>query len=40
MTWLHDVVAHAAAARGLDPAVAGYESDPEFAPHTMIRAAA
>jgi AcrR family transcriptional regulator len=40
VTWLRDVVAHAAAARGLEPALAGYRPDPEFLPHTMIREAA
>lgn len=40
VTWLRDVVAHAATARGLGPALTGYESAPEFEPHTMIRAAA
>jgi len=34
------VVTHAATARGLGPALTGYESDPEFSPHTMIREAA
>ncbi|HET6499662.1 MAG TPA: helix-turn-helix domain-containing protein [Amycolatopsis sp.] len=38
--WLREVVTHAATARGLGPALAGYESDPEFSPHTMIRDAA
>ncbi|HVV22722.1 MAG TPA: helix-turn-helix domain-containing protein [Pseudonocardiaceae bacterium] len=40
VTWLHDVVAHAATARGLGPALTGYEPHPEFSPHTMIRDAA
>jgi AcrR family transcriptional regulator len=40
VTWLRDVVAHAATARGLGPALTGYEPDPEFSPHTMIRDAA
>lgn len=40
VTWLRDVVAHAATARGLGPALTGYESAPEFEPHTMIRQAA
>ncbi|WP_067563530.1 SbtR family transcriptional regulator [Nocardia acidivorans] len=40
MTWLRDVVTHAATARGLGPALSGYESDPEFEPHSMIRRAA
>lgn len=40
VTWLQDVVAHAATARGLGPALTGYEPDPEFAPHAMIRDAA
>ncbi len=40
MTWLHDVVTHAATARGLGPALTGYEPDLEFSPHTMIRNAA
>ena len=40
VTWLGDVVAHAATARGLEPALTGYRPDPEFAPHTMIRHAA
>ena len=38
--WLREVVAHAATARGLGPALTGYKSDPEFSPHTMIREAA
>ncbi|OLF07949.1 TetR/AcrR family transcriptional regulator [Actinophytocola xanthii] len=37
-TWLGDVVAHAATARGLGPALTGYDS--EFSPHKMIRTAA
>lgn len=37
VTWLRDVVTHAATARGLGPALAGYEPDPEFSPHAMIR---
>lgn len=40
VTWLRDVVAHAATARGFGPALAGYKSDPGFSPHTMIREAA
>ncbi|WP_328395056.1 TetR/AcrR family transcriptional regulator [Nocardia sp. NBC_00416] len=40
VTWLRDVVAHAATTRALGPALAGHESDPEFSPHTMIRDAA
>ncbi|MRH90655.1 TetR family transcriptional regulator [Nocardia sp. SYP-A9097] len=40
VTWLRDVVTHAATARGLGPALSGYEADPEFEPHTMIRRAA
>ena len=40
VTWLRAVVTHAATARGLGPALTGYESDPEFSPHTMIREAA
>jgi len=40
VAWLRDVVAHAATARGLGPALTGYKSDPEFSPHTMIRGAA
>ncbi|MFI5781472.1 TetR/AcrR family transcriptional regulator [Nocardia sp. NPDC051570] len=40
VTWLRDVVRHAATARGLGPALTGYKSDPEFAPHNMIREAA
>lgn len=40
VAWLRDVVAHAATARGLGPALTGYSSDPEFSPHTMIRGAA
>ncbi|PSL57264.1 TetR family transcriptional regulator [Saccharothrix carnea] len=40
VTWLRDVVAHAATARGLGPALTGYDSDPEFSPHAMIREAA
>jgi AcrR family transcriptional regulator len=40
VTWLHDVVAHAAAARGLGPALAGYQAAPEFSPHAMIRESA
>ncbi|MEU2253531.1 helix-turn-helix domain-containing protein [Nocardia xishanensis] len=40
LMWLRDVVAHAATARGLGPALMGYESDPEFSPHAMIREAA
>jgi AcrR family transcriptional regulator len=40
VAWLRDVVAHAATARGLGPALAGYPADPEFSPHTMIRDAA
>lgn len=40
VTWLRAVVAHAAAMRGLGPALTGYEPDPEFSPHTMIREAA
>ncbi|WP_431970509.1 TetR/AcrR family transcriptional regulator [Nocardia sp. bgisy134] len=38
--WLRDVVAHAATARGLGPALTGYNSDPGFSPHAMIREAA
>ncbi|MFB7723577.1 TetR/AcrR family transcriptional regulator [Nocardia sp. NPDC056100] len=37
--WIRDVVAHAATARGLGPALTGYHSAPEFEPHTMIRQA-
>lgn len=40
VAWLRDVVAHAASARGLGPALTGYESDPGFSPHAMIREAA
>lgn len=40
VTWLQAVVAHAAAVRGLGPALTGYEADPEFSPHTLIRQAA
>lgn len=40
VAWLREVVAHAATARGLGPALTGYKSDPEFSPHTMIREAA
>lgn len=40
LTWLRDVVAHAATSRALGPALAGYEPDPGFSPHTMIRDAA
>ncbi|OQS16330.1 hypothetical protein B0T36_06130 [Nocardia donostiensis] len=40
VTWLRAVVAHAAAVRGFGPALTGYEPDPEFLPHTMIRQAA
>lgn len=40
LTWLRAVVAHAATVRGLGPALTGYDPDPEFAPHTMIRSAA
>lgn len=40
VTWLRAVVAHAAAVRGLGPALTGYDSDPEFSPHTLIRQAA
>lgn len=40
VTWLRDVVTHAATTRGLGPALAGYEHDGKFAPHTMIREAA
>ncbi|WP_439656711.1 TetR/AcrR family transcriptional regulator [Lentzea sp. HUAS TT2] len=40
VTWLRAVVTHAATARGLGPALTGYEPDPEFSPHTTIRAAA
>jgi len=40
VTWLRAVVTHAATARGLGPALTGYESDPEFSPHTTIREAA
>jgi AcrR family transcriptional regulator len=40
VTWLRDVVTHAATARGLGPALTGYGPDPEFSPHTTIRAAA
>jgi AcrR family transcriptional regulator len=40
VAWLRDVVAHAATARGLGPALTGYSSDPTFSPHTMIRTAA
>lgn len=40
VTWLRDVVTHAATARGLGPALSGYETDPEFEPHNMIRRAA
>ncbi|WP_068053655.1 TetR/AcrR family transcriptional regulator [Nocardia xishanensis] len=40
LMWLRDVVAHAATARGLGPALTGYKSDPEFSPHAMIREAA
>ena len=40
VAWLREVVAHAATARGLGPALTGYKSDPEFSPHTMIRKAA
>lgn len=37
VTWLHAVVAHAATARGLGPALTGYKADPEFSPHSMIQ---
>lgn len=40
VAWLREVVTHAATARGLGPALTGFESDPEFSPHTMIRQAA
>ncbi|MBC7299595.1 MAG: TetR/AcrR family transcriptional regulator [Nocardia sp.] len=40
VTWLRAVVAHASTARGLGPALTGYDSDPKFSPHTMIRQAA
>lgn len=40
ITWLHAVVAHAAAARGFGPALAGYRPDTEFSPHAMITQAA
>ncbi|MEV6393013.1 TetR/AcrR family transcriptional regulator [Nocardia xishanensis] len=40
LMWLRDVVAHAATTRGLGPALTGYESDPEFSPHAMIKEAA
>lgn len=40
VTWLREVVAHAVTARGLGSALTGYESDPGFSPHTMIREAA
>jgi AcrR family transcriptional regulator len=40
VAWLCDVVAHAVTARGLGTALTGYRHDPEFRPHTMIRAAA
>ncbi|WP_054812569.1 TetR/AcrR family transcriptional regulator [Nocardia arizonensis] len=40
MAWLREVVAHAATSRGLGPALTGYESDPAFSPHAMIRSAA
>lgn len=40
VTWLRDVVTHAVATRGFGPALAGYEHDAQFAPHTMIREAA
>ncbi|MFI5714270.1 TetR/AcrR family transcriptional regulator [Nocardia sp. NPDC051750] len=40
LAWLREVVAHAATTRALGPALAGYASDPEFSPHTMIRDAA
>ena len=40
VAWLRELVAHAATARGLGPALTGYKSDPEFSPHTMIREAA
>jgi AcrR family transcriptional regulator len=40
VTWLHEIVAHAADVRGFGPALVGYELDPDFAPHAMIRQAA
>ncbi|MFD0205399.1 MULTISPECIES: TetR/AcrR family transcriptional regulator [Saccharothrix] len=40
VTWLRAVVAHAATARGLGPALTGYDADPGFSPHTLIREAA
>lgn len=40
VTWLRAVVAHAAAVRGLGPALTGYEPEPAFSPHIMIRHAA
>lgn len=40
VTWLREVVAHAATVRGLGPALTGYKSGPEFSPHVMIRQAA
>lgn len=40
VTWLRAVVTHAAAVRGLGPALTGYEPDPAFSPHIMIRQAA
>jgi AcrR family transcriptional regulator len=40
VTWLRDVVAHAATARGFGPALTGYKPDPEFSPHALIREAA
>jgi AcrR family transcriptional regulator len=40
VTWLRDVVTHAATARGFGPALTGYQSDPEFSPHTLLREAA
>jgi AcrR family transcriptional regulator len=40
LSWLRDVVAHAATSRGLGPALTGYKSDPGFSPHAMLREAA
>src|SRR5690606_31991910 len=40
LTWLRDVLAHAATSRSPGPAPPGYEPDPGFSPHSMIRDAA
>lgn len=40
VSWLREVVTHAASSRGLGTALTGYRLDPDFLPHNMIREAA